>query len=745
MASSSQPSDVATPLPKITCYGSNLEVSGNLATRKITQIKMIREKKIDFESLPANKFDVKGLFNSQGMEQYFNLLDRPIYPNLIQEFWMKPWVLDRQYATAQEEEMVNKNHELQRKTRAEMGLPPFIEPKIHSNIGGLKIKILKGHFAALLRVTNSSKRISMYDKEGITAHKKVVQKCIEKPTVFSKDGKELDKKNLHRKTIVLTDKLYVVFRMLINCVIPRFGGQDTVSYPHRHLLYFLKIGVQVNFVDLIFSTLCKETSRGITSEASSTICILYPRLLSALFERADLVVLIKPYYPSLGISQEIEVFDDHCLKNMKFISKVAPTPQSELEVVRAQLYYGDLPIISKVDDLEVIKKFLQTVYQDKNILIPMSVVPDAPQMKNVPKRKQNKSTNKQSKPHTLRQNLMTNKLWLREFYANNQHLLLLNLHPVLPLQISPVPTEGYTNLLIPIAQLSPQIQTFPQHQSVTPPNSPQSTHQNTLSLSPNHIIETTSPLTPSHNIAPLVTTSTLPVIHLSVSSLLESLQHDLPHLTYLRVETVIHPNDLFHEFHKIQDYFNASMKTLAVQYVRISAATTIEKFSKCAHIKRIPDYPFILNELSTEILEFVFACQKQQYEEAEHRKIFEEEQLNFMMIGVARTAENAVVQWFAEEELFEEEQQRLIEVPSLTENDVIQWCEEEITRMAEEGRQQPLQIRAGPFDPIMEARMIAQEEKEHQMELKLDPLVDSQAQIKEMLAILISRRQPPQP
>ncbi|GAU46390.1 hypothetical protein TSUD_375700 [Trifolium subterraneum] len=644
---------------------------------------MIREKKIDFESLSANEFSVKELFTSQGMGQYINLLDGPIYANLVQEFWMKAWILDRKYAT--EEEMISKH-------------PEFLEPEIHSNIGGLKIKILKGHFAALLRITSSGKQLKNYEKDGIRSHRKALEKIIEKSTIFSKDGEEMDKKGLHGKTVVL----YVVFRILINCLIPIYGGKDTVSYPHRHLLFFLKTGVQVNFVDLIFSTLCNEITRGITSDNLVKINIVYPRLLSALFERTGLIELIKPFYPTLGASEDIEVFDAHSLKKMKFISTIAPTPPSESEAIRAQLYCGDLPIISKVDDLEVIKNFLQQVYQDTNIFIPLSVVPDAPQMKNVPKRKRSTSTKKQSKP-TIKKPKKCN-----------------------PLRSSQKPTLGLNHPLL--SQILRQ----------------------------------------------------------------KSLQHDLSHLAYLRDEAVTHPDDLFNVFHKIQDYFNASMQTLAVQYVRKSAVATTDKFSRSARIKMITDYPFIQNELSTDFLEFIINCQQQQFAEAVQMQLFEAEQLQLvhgaqlaeaeaikwldeeheqrqifegdhqLVIEGVRTTENQVVQWFAERELFEEDHQQVIDAAISGDNDAHKWFEEEDTRIASERSPPLIQISVGPSDaterslPLLqindgsfvatiEARLTAQEEKHREMQLTITSLVDSQSEIKTMLALLLDRQQPPQP
>jgi hypothetical protein len=80
------------------------------------------------------------------------------------------------------------------------------------------------------------------------------------------------------------------------------------------------------------------------------------------------------------------------LKNMNLIQDISPTLVSQEEIVRSQLYYGNLSIISKADDIDVINNFLDSVYQDTRIRIPMEAVPNAPIV--FPKRR--RTTKKQS-------------------------------------------------------------------------------------------------------------------------------------------------------------------------------------------------------------------------------------------------------------------------------------------------------------------------------------------------------------
>ncbi|GAU16279.1 hypothetical protein TSUD_299110 [Trifolium subterraneum] len=559
------------------------------------------------------------------------------------EFRMKAWVLDRKYATDQEQEMIIRNPELKGKSRAEMGLPPFNGPEIHSNIGGLKIKILRGHFAALLRLTSNGKRISMYDKEGIKSH---------------------------RKAIVLIDELYVVFRILINSVIPRSGGTDTVSYPRRHLLYFLKT--------------------------------------------------------------ELEVMDAQSLKNMKLISHIAPKPQIAKDVVRAQLYCGNLPIISKANFLETstsTKKKSKHPVKNLKIIDQLSEeICGQPSEK--PTEESMPEADTQKQPYNIITDSETesddNKTLVERFQRKRPASTPSNISSNPSLEKKPhayrrlyKPIESPTQSLFPqfqpsklssssqqpnihqpenfqsipsqqSPQNSPQIQTSPLHQQATPNHSPHSSPQKNPSLSPYPIVEQSPPSTPSDN------------------------QIDLPRLTYLRNEAVIHSNDFLHEFHKVQDYFHASMQTMAAQYVRQSDATITEKFSISAYIKRLLDYPHILNELSMEICEVVITAQKQQH--VEEIEAARQAQLRMKLSNGLR---KRFKEWLSKYKNNESYKLRMSSLGTLS-------------------HVSDLLIR-------MEDKMTAQEEKQLTMETKLDSLVETQAHILAMLAKLTTCSKPNQP
>ncbi|PNX68453.1 cullin-like protein, partial [Trifolium pratense] len=68
--------------------GNEMEFSESLLT-------LLPEKIVDFESLKANGFNVKPYFTSQGWDKYFEMLNGPIYPDLLKHFWMKAKVFTK--------------------------------------------------------------------------------------------------------------------------------------------------------------------------------------------------------------------------------------------------------------------------------------------------------------------------------------------------------------------------------------------------------------------------------------------------------------------------------------------------------------------------------------------------------------------------------------------------------------------------------------------------------------------------
>ncbi|MCI42972.1 cullin-like protein, partial [Trifolium medium] len=81
-------------LPPIATVGKSLIFTGDTMKFNIGLIKLLPEKMVDFESLKLNDFDIEELFLNQGWKRYFDMLNGPIYLNMVKEFWMKAQVFD---------------------------------------------------------------------------------------------------------------------------------------------------------------------------------------------------------------------------------------------------------------------------------------------------------------------------------------------------------------------------------------------------------------------------------------------------------------------------------------------------------------------------------------------------------------------------------------------------------------------------------------------------------------------------
>ncbi|MCI06047.1 hypothetical protein A2U01_0027102, partial [Trifolium medium] len=259
MASSSAPvvQNPVNPmdLPPITTIGKSLIYTGDVMQFNIGLLKLRLEKMVDFESLKVNGFDIEDLFTNQGWKRYFDMLNGPIYTNMVKEFWMKAHVYDN-VAAKQKKNIIK------------------------SVLAGLDITISRAHFAKLLDVKDQGKRISDYKNE-------IYYRQSIKKQLYSDE-------NLAGKSKSMKDFYIVLFKILISNLIPRSGGTDTISWEHLHLLYFLKSGKKINLVDLLFEYLYQAVR---DSNIKNITTLVYPRLLSELFFQTKLVKVLKKAYP----------------------------------------------------------------------------------------------------------------------------------------------------------------------------------------------------------------------------------------------------------------------------------------------------------------------------------------------------------------------------------------------------------------------------------------------------------------
>ncbi|PNX60617.1 hypothetical protein L195_g060271, partial [Trifolium pratense] len=94
----------------------HLQIVGNEMEFPESQLTLLSENMVDFESLKENGYDVKPYFSAQGWNKYFDMLNGPIYPELLKKFWMKARVFSKYEAKQEELAAIERDPSLKGKT-----------------------------------------------------------------------------------------------------------------------------------------------------------------------------------------------------------------------------------------------------------------------------------------------------------------------------------------------------------------------------------------------------------------------------------------------------------------------------------------------------------------------------------------------------------------------------------------------------------------------------------------------------
>ncbi|KAK2362174.1 hypothetical protein QL285_087259 [Trifolium repens] len=322
------------------------------------------EKFVDFESLKANGIDIQYLFYNQQWQNYFEMLNGFVYYDIVKYFWQKAKVYDRASADKEYKDMVEKNKELRGKTRKELGLKPYREREIRSNILGINVVITQAHIAKILGLDNKGEDIEVYDKKS--KHLDSIHQDLFKSGCTQRDfGKVMHMKHTFE----------FAFRMCLSTIFTRKGGLDTISIPHKHLIWFLYKRVKVNLAKILFEHMCFTINEGRTKIPS---VIHHPRLISELIRQTKLTDIVSAK-EKLRVFQTAK-YDASVLVNMKRKTKEEIIQvKTPLQQVYEKYFWCDgFPTISEHDNDEVIKNFLESVRRDTGVSVPRKMVVSVP-------------------------------------------------------------------------------------------------------------------------------------------------------------------------------------------------------------------------------------------------------------------------------------------------------------------------------------------------------------------------------
>ncbi|KAK2369279.1 hypothetical protein QL285_082425 [Trifolium repens] len=322
------------------------------------------KKFVDFESLKANGIDIQYLFYNQQWKNYFEMLNGFVYYDIVKYFWQKAKVYDRASADKEYKDMVEKNKELRGKTRKELGLKPYREREIRSNILGINVVITQAHIAKILGLDNKGEDIEVYDKKS--KHLDSIHQDLFKFGCTQKDfGKVMHMKHTFE----------FAFRMCLSTIFTRKGGLDTISIPHKHLIWFLYKRVKVNLAKILFDHMCFTINEGRTKIPS---VIHHPRLISELIRQTKLTDIVSAK-EKLRVFQTAK-YDASVLVNMKRKTKEEIIQvKTPLQQVYEKYFWCDgFPTILEHDNDEVIKNFLESVRRDTGVSVPRKMVVSVP-------------------------------------------------------------------------------------------------------------------------------------------------------------------------------------------------------------------------------------------------------------------------------------------------------------------------------------------------------------------------------
>ncbi|WJX57719.1 NADH:ubiquinone reductase (H(+)-translocating) [Trifolium repens] len=244
---------------------------------KYDELNVAIENPVDLESIRVNGFaEVVHLYKKQGLEYYFDLLNGPTYTEMVKEFWMKASVITRDVYDRKVKEKMKENPEFKERTPEEMGLRSFISTEIESFVAGFRISIRLSHILEALKLKRDGVIIKHSDETGPD-----VDEYLFKPKTNPKDKFEW------------TNNCKIIYRILIESILPKLGGTDQISSVQKLFTYNVAKGNIVDIGRLIFDHLC-------LSIISSKAIVRHSRLLSHMFAQSGLLDAITPYLPGLG-------------------------------------------------------------------------------------------------------------------------------------------------------------------------------------------------------------------------------------------------------------------------------------------------------------------------------------------------------------------------------------------------------------------------------------------------------------
>jgi len=348
MASSSARQETGSSNQKAPVY----EIRGRTMSLEERELVVQVENPVDFLSLAHHACDLRGIYQAQGLMDYFGMLIGPTYLALVRYFWVRAQLYDQKASKLEMDEKVLIDPILEGKTREEMGLEPFRCEEIRSSVLGIPVVISVDTIAGVIRRASEGRYVF-----GLKNKK---SSCI--PIV----NRTLYNSSTKGKYKDMDMRTKMLLKIQSENFLPKGSGGDKPSleranvpkYIFKHLINCLKDSqtIKRNFVP-------------------------YGRILSEIFHQFGVLDALK----NVNCFTDVQlgtvtgrIINGATMVTMKLIKKEdhqeLSTNLKESSVISNLM--DDFPPICKQDPLEVRIMFIKEYYELTSQVIKISDIPD---------------------------------------------------------------------------------------------------------------------------------------------------------------------------------------------------------------------------------------------------------------------------------------------------------------------------------------------------------------------------------
>jgi len=318
------------------------EIKGRTMSLEKWDLTIQVERPIDFASLIKHGCDIVEFYEAQDLGGYFSMLNGPTYDSLVKHFWVRVSVYDKHAAKLEEDQKVLIDPSLERKTREEMGLEPFMATEIRSSIMGVHVFIDQETIAYVI-----GRACEGNFKDGLDNNKKSPWNEVVSETMFN------SKKKGSYNNLSMEKKMMLTIQN--ENLLPKVGGSDQPSLEHRVFLHFFLKKEKANVPKYIFKHMIKTLKE---SQLNNRTWIPYGRLISEIFYQGG---LLRGLSETRGFTNDMlgtvtgKIINGATLANMKLIKPDAVI-KLESDMKKIKDFFkpdGRFPPICKQGPLDV--------------------------------------------------------------------------------------------------------------------------------------------------------------------------------------------------------------------------------------------------------------------------------------------------------------------------------------------------------------------------------------------------------